>query len=326
MFLLQLAFPRLRRYHKHMGSRFIAIALALGLAPAASAQTSVGQIFSSEATVEGSVQLAAGGARVMSGSSVSAGDDTALLKLDRGGDLRVCPHTTVSVSTSSSGRDLMIGMSTGAVEARYALAASADIIMTPDFRILLPGPGMFDFAIGADPNGAMCVRAMPNNSASLIVTELMGDGTYQVKPDEQVVFNDGRVDSPGHDAQSCGCPAAPTVLQAAKPPLPPLPETTHSVAPPPAIVPEPAPGGEEVHVQVDAPFIFRATEPGPSPLEEGVHLHVASSPPVNITPQPPKPPETAQLVKPNGAQVETHQAGMKKFFGKLRKFFATIFR
>src|ERR1051325_1452337 len=122
-------------------------AIVLVLSSAAFAQAPVGQLFSSDAKVKGSVELAAGGARVMSGSFVSAGGSTPGLKWDRGGELRVCARTTLSVATSPSGRDLLLGLSVGGMETHYTVSATADSIVTPDFRLLLAGPGRFDFAI-----------------------------------------------------------------------------------------------------------------------------------------------------------------------------------
>jgi hypothetical protein len=301
-----------------MRLRAMVLAFVVAFSPALRAQNSVGQILSSEATVKGSVELAGGGTRVMSGSWVSAGDATALLTLDRGGSVRVCSHTSISVSTSASGRDLMMGMSTGAIEAHYSLPASADTILTPDFRILLPGPGTFHFAIGADPQGNTCVRPLANNTASLIVSELMGDGTYQVKPDEQVVFHNGRVDRLDHNAGACGCPVAPPpVMRAAAPPPPPA----QTEPPPPRETPIP-----EVHVQIDAPFIYRAEDLAPSPLETAVHLHLAASNPVEITPLPPPAPELISRAKPKEVAVVKPQEPKKKFFSRVRSFFAAIFR
>lgn len=296
----------------------------VGVLLPARAQDTVGELFASDARVKGAVVLAAGGTKVMSGSSVSAGEAAALLKLARGGEVRVCPRTTISVSTSPSGRDLMLGMGEGAIEANYSLAASADSILTPDFRILLAGPGGFHFAVGVDGRGNTCMRALAGNGASLIVSELMGDGTYQVRPGEEVMFRGGRVSHPEPlAAAGCGCPAPlPPVVRATAPPPPPSP-TPPSVPEPPQ--PPAAAALNEIHVQVDAPFVFRAADLLPPPVEVA-QLRLSRAPQVPLTVLPPQP----QISPGADSQVATAEPpkkpGKRGFFGKVRAFFAAIFR
>src|SRR5581483_8463003 len=149
------------------------------------------------------------GSRVASGSSVTAGAETAVLRLTRGGEVRVCPGTTVSDSTSAGGQDLMLGLSKGGMETHYGLQESVDAIVTPDFRIVLPGPGEFNLAVRADNRGNTCVGSLPGSTSSAVVAELLGNGTYEIHPEQQVLFRQGRLDSVEVPVASCGCPPPP---------------------------------------------------------------------------------------------------------------------
>jgi hypothetical protein len=252
-------------------------------------------------------------------STVTANQDTVVVDLARGGQIRVCPGTNVSLTSSRGGHDVMIGMNTGSVETHYGLSASADSILTPDFRILLAGPGRFDMAISADSRGNTCVRGLPGNSASAVVSELMGDGTFKVKPDEQIVFREGQLAKADHDVPiDCGCPAAenPVLRTEATRPVPER-ENADMTASNSDLLPRPT---EARHLQFDAPLVFRGNEPLPAATEEATKLPVLTVAPGPMMIIPLPPPGIAESRR-NAQQVKP-KAG---FFGHVRRFFTSVF-
>jgi hypothetical protein len=173
----------------------------------------------------GSGALVEAGTRVSAGSSITAREETAVLRLTRGGEVHVCPGTTLSVATSPAGQELMLGMNTGAIETHYHLNESSDSILTPDFRIILPGPGEFNLAVNSDPRGDTCVGSLPGSNASVVVAEILGTGTYELKPDQQVLFRQGRMQSIETPLIPCGCPPPQEpILRASNTPSPVIPE------------------------------------------------------------------------------------------------------
>jgi hypothetical protein len=302
------------------------------------------------------------GNRLSAGSSVTAGSETAVLRLSRGGEVFICPGSSLSVTPSPNKRDLMLAMSIGAMEAHYSLAASADSVLTPDFRIMFAGPGHFDFAISTDAHGNTCVRALKGNSSSAIVSELIGDRIYQVRPREEAVFRGGRIDKVDTDVPlECGCPAPlPVVLaNAASVPLlsdSQLPEkvrlggasapavnahgevglvfgttagTTLSNGPETAPLPPSQPS--DVHVQVEAPFVFsaknRSVTAPPAPLAAAADLPIADYPArqVHLDPLLQSP---AVIAPPPQEKKQELQAKSQhhSFLGRVKGFFASIFR
>jgi hypothetical protein len=185
--------------------------------------------------------------------------------------------------------------------------------MTPDFRILLAGPGIFHFAISSDSEGNACVRALPQDSASLIVTELNGDGTYQVKPNVQVLFKHGSVANPTPLVPpDCGCPAPPPPVQVA---------STKPPEPPPAKELE-KPLLASTHMEMEAPLVFQAGSQEEEMEYAVARLRLTEGLPFAdrvVLPPPPSPPITAAAKAP----ISQEKKGV---FRKMRSFFASVFK
>ena len=179
-------------FHRLAFPLTLSISILPSLAAGQQAQP-IGQLFANDASVKGSVMLAGSGTSVLSGSSIEAGTQAATLKLDRGGSLLVCEGTKLSLTASQCGRQLLFSLNSGNLELNYPLGTDADTLLTPDLRLLLPGPGTVHVAVRVAPNGDTCVQSLPWNAAAVVISETMGDDTYQVKQDEAVIFKGGHL-------------------------------------------------------------------------------------------------------------------------------------
>lgn len=277
---------------------------------------------------------------VLSGSQLSAGIAPATLKLVRGGQVRICPRSGLSVTTSGQG--LMLATGAGAIEIEYELSQqAADVVITPDFNVMLVGPGTFHFALGVNKKGDTCVKPLPGNASEVTFTELLGTGMIKTQPNQQVMFRGGKLDAPAALTGECGCPPAPPVIRAETEPSPtPIPSSsTNSKAAdrvavassePTAPLPPERPG--QVHVQVDAPFVFSARASSGRPYSVA-KVQFSSLPNVYFVQEKvdpvvlmEKPPEVSLKAEAAPAKPEEKPKKEKKgFLGRVKGFFGGLF-
>jgi hypothetical protein len=291
---------------------------------AASAQQTIGELYATDASVKGSVILASSGTSVLSGSSIQAGAQSATLKLERGGSLLVCEGTKLSVTASQNGRELLFSLNSGNLEMNYPLGAEADTLLTPDFRLLLPGPGTVHVAVRITPQGDTCVQSLPWNVSAIVVSESMGDATYQVKPDEAVIFRGGHLSDAVKSKGNCGCPTSRVPpVEVAKPTPPPPLQPEPKPAETAAAVPPPPPPPEQ-HMSVEAPFVFRGNDPAPDLSQNIAVLRLENNKVVQLEPTV-LPPAAAKKKSAQNSNTQTAKKESHGFFGKVAAFFAGIF-
>lgn len=307
-------------------------AFAVVLVSAAGAQSpaTIGELFASETSAHGPVLLAGAGMEVASGSQLTAGKSVATLRLARGGEVRICPESGISVSAVQSGpqtpgadRELMLAMDAGSVELDYPLNDLADTLITPDFKLMLAGPGVFHFALGVTNRGDTCIKPLRGNSASIIVSEMMGSAVYQLKPNEALLFTGGKLSARTPLAESCGCPRPLPVMEAEENREPPktenkqapaeaarvnVPATRENLAPPP----------NSTRVDVEAPLVFK--KPKPAEPEVVAKVRFSALPNVFSAQETQKP----VVLKPGKGEV-SEKSKKKGFFGRIGGFFASLF-
>jgi hypothetical protein len=258
------------------------LGFALATGGAAHGQNAIGEVFAGDASVRGQVLFSNQGTQVVSGSQVAAGEGAAVLKLKRGGQVRICPKTILSLASDASGKALALAISAGSMELDYTLTGAADSVLTPDFRLQLISPGTFHLAISVGASGDTCVRTLPGNDAAVFVAEMMGKDSYQLSPWKSVLFGGGKIAGATVAPQACGCPelAAPARVpdMAASPAVGGSPATEAPLAEKQIIKEKPAP--EEAikeipgaaapaeqtavaHLDVDTRLVYRGDQQAP---------------------------------------------------------------
>lgn len=216
------------------------------------------------ASVTGAMDLSQGKAMIVASGTVTAGTETAVVTLPRRGVLKVCASTTVKLAADTSvpagdTPGLMMAIDHGAVEASFATGRNSDILMTPDFRILISGPGSADVKVRLGQHGDTCVDNPGANAPYVLVTSVFDAGDYHVQPGQRVMFMRGNVhEVVDHEKEPCGCP--PSTTKGNEFPL----AQSEGLAPPPQ-PPPPAENKSAEPTKPIEPLVYRSAEHAPQP-------------------------------------------------------------
>jgi hypothetical protein len=164
------------------------------------------------AKVTGSMEVANGKAIIAASGSVTSGTETTQVTLPHRGVLRVCASTTVKLASDSSvpaGEvpGLLMAMDHGAVEMSFADVHNSDTLLTPDFRILVGGPGAAEVKVRLGGQGDTCVDNAGVNVSYVLVSSVFEGGAYRVQPGQRVMFQHGSLGAVvDQEKEPCGCP------------------------------------------------------------------------------------------------------------------------
>ena len=319
-------------------------------------------------SLSGSLSVADGKASIGNNGSITAGDDTAHLTLARGGELLVCTSTKVHLSKDTSAGDnsdpsadsaLMIALDRGALETNYATGKYSDVLLTPDLRILISGPGQAALKIRVNQKGDTCVDNHGANAPYVTVTSQFEGGVYRVQPNQRVLFERGSLQQVvDNEPEPCGCPAPPPpvsvadtgVTNHANPARPgqpiggpsskpsdtafPLAES-EGLQPPPNLPQQPVVPVGIPHIEVEAPISYSSAatpdpkaagaagaDPTPAPVPATTTPTAPTVPTTSPVAPPPASPQTPPAPGPAAAPQAKKQGG---FFHSIGHFFGKIF-
>jgi hypothetical protein len=164
------------------------------------------------AKVTGAMEVSRGKAVIAASGTVTSGSQTTEVVLPRRGVLRVCASTTVKLAADSSvpageTPGLLMAMDHGAIEASFATGRNADILLTPDFRILLGAHGAAEVKVRLGLHGDTCIDNPGADAPYVLVTSVFDGGDYRVQPGQRVMFEHGSLhEVVDNEKEPCGCP------------------------------------------------------------------------------------------------------------------------
>lgn len=166
------------------------------------------------AEVTGGLQVYNGRAFIANSASITAGGQTTDVVLPYRGTLHVCAGSTVKLTTDANVpageiAGLLMGLETGAVEASFATGRDSDLLITPDFRIIIGGPGAAEVKVRLGPGGDTCVDNAGVNAPYVVVSSVFEGGAYRVQAGQRVMFQKGSLhEVVDAEKEPCGCPPA----------------------------------------------------------------------------------------------------------------------
>ena len=198
-----------------------------GLRPALGQNVPIAIVPVEGVELTGGMNVAQGKAMISSSGSVTAGEHPATITLPHRGNLRICATTRVNLTADSSveagssdaqaessasraAPGLMMALGRGALEANFATGPNSDVILTPDFRILISGPGTAQVQVRLGAKGDTCVDNRGPHAPYVTVTSIFEGGAYRVQPEQRVMFQHGSLrEVVDNEQESCGCPPEP---------------------------------------------------------------------------------------------------------------------
>ncbi|MGD0444166.1 MAG: nuclease [Edaphobacter sp.] len=188
--------------------------LFAGLSMAQAQDQPIGTVGIQNAAVAGALEVSNGRAVLVGNTTVTARDRTAEVELKRGGVVRVCATTGLHVTAGKSAdgaAPLMLALDRGAIEVQMA-ATARDVVTTPDLRFTMLGDGPLDLQLRVTRNGDTCVENRGATAPVLNVADQFGEGTYELKAGQHVLFEHGSLkEVVDYENSACGCPPDPTM-------------------------------------------------------------------------------------------------------------------
>lgn len=166
----------------------------------------------SAAIVTGALQVIGGRAFIAANGTVTSGATTTEVALPNLGTLRVCSSTAVKLAADASTPagempGILMAMDHGAIEASVTPGRNADMVLTPDFRILIGAPGTANVKVRLGQGGDTCVDNPGSNAPYVLVTSVFDGSVYRVQPGQRVMFQHGSLhEVVDQEKEPCGCP------------------------------------------------------------------------------------------------------------------------